>query len=256
MTNAFSAGKGGFMKKGLMLLLLAMLVYAPSSKAGTKLVEVSLGGTNIKLPAPEEFSEVSEVSPQTRSQAEKLTIPQNRLLAYFVPDADLERLKKSQGATLEYQRYTMVQTLRAAESLNMSTQDFRGLAQRVRQEQGQFPERDREQAQAYVDDASDRLSKERGVAVDLKVGQPQALGVFADGDDYIASALLAKMKAAMGEKSVEFVIVSASGFLRVKNKLIFAWVYSKYDSQEDIDWVRAAAKDWIQGILSANQPGT
>jgi hypothetical protein len=107
-----------------------------------------------------------------------------------------------------------------------------------------------------VDDASDRFSKEHGVATDLKVGQPRSLGVFAEGDNYIASALLARMKAAVGEESVEFVIVSASGFVRVKNKLIFAWVYSKHESQEDIDWVRAAATDWIQDILSANPPGS
>lgn len=243
------------MKKGLTLLLLAMLVCAPSSKAGTKLVEVSLGGTNIKLPAPQEFSEVSKVSPQTRSQAERLTIPQNRLLAYFVPDADLQRFKRNQEGTLLHRRYTMVQTLRAAESVNMSSQDFRELAQRIRREQKQFPERNREEAQAYVDDVSDRFSNEHGVAMDLKVGQPRALGVFAEGDDYIASALLTKMKVALGEESVEFVMASVLGFVRVKNKLLFAWVYSTHDSQEDIDWVRAAAKDWIEEILSANQSG-
>ena len=89
--------------------------------------------------------------------------------------------------------------------------------------------------------------------MDLKVGQPRALGVFTEGDDYIASALLAKMKATVGEDNVEFVMVSVSGFVKVKNKLIFAWLYSKHDSQRDIDWVRAVAKDWIQEILSANQ---
>jgi hypothetical protein len=103
---------------------------------------------------------------------------------------------------------------------------------------------------------SDRFSNEHGVAMNLKVGQPRALGVFAEGDDYIASALLTKMKVAVGEESVEFVVVSVSGFVRVKNKLIFAGVYSKHDSQEDIDWVRVAAKDWIQEILSANQSGS
>ena len=51
-------------------------------------------------------------------------------------------------------------------------------------------------------------------------------------------------------------MVGVSGFVRVNNKLIFVWVYSKHDSQEDIDWVRAAAKDWIQEILSANQSGS
>ncbi len=32
-------------------------------------------------------------------------------------------------------------------------------------------------------------------------------------------------------------MVGVSGFVRVNNKLIFVWVYSKHDSQEDIDWV-------------------
>ena len=150
----------------------------------------------------------------------------------------------------------MVQTLRAAESLNVSSQDFRELAQRVRQTQNEFPERDRERAQAQADNVSDRISKEHAIAMDLRVGEPRALGVFADGDDYIASALLAKMKVAVGEKHVEIVMVSASSFVRVKNKMIFAWVYSKHDSQEDIDWVRVAAKDWIQEILLANNPGS
>jgi hypothetical protein len=244
------------MKKALMVLLVAMFVCTGAAGAGTKVVQVTLGGVNIQVPAPNEFSEVTDISPQTRKRAERLTLPQNRLLAYFIPDADIQRFKKGQAATLVYTRYTMAQTLRGMESANMSSQDFRDMAQRVRQEQNQFPERDRERAQSFVDDVSKDLSKERGVAIDLKVGQPRALGVFADGDNFIAYALLTKMKAAAGGETLEFILASASGFVRVKNKLIFAWVYSKYDSQKDIDWVRAATKDWMQQILSANGAGS
>jgi len=245
------------MKKGFMLMLLTMLVWPGSAVAGTKLVDAILGGVSIELPAPKGFSEVRDVSPQTYKRAERMmTIPQNRLLTLFVPDTDLNRFLKNQETALKYNRYIMVQTPRFAESLEMSSKDFHELAGRIRQEQNQFPKRHREEAQSYVDGITKRFSKEHEISMDLKIGQPRPLGVFAEGDNFIASAMLTKMKGAVGEETMEVIMVSVSSFIRVKNKLIFGWLYSKYESQHDIDWIRAATKDWIKEILAANRAGS
>ncbi|MGD2126277.1 MAG: hypothetical protein PVG99_09370 [Desulfobacteraceae bacterium] len=244
------------MKKAFMLVLLAMLFCTQSALAETELVGISLGGVNIQLPAPNGFSEVSDVSPQIRNRAERLTPPQNRLLAFFVPDAALQRFKKGEVATLVYDRYMVVQAFRGMESGNVSSQQFRELVRHIRQEQGHLSERDRERAQSYIDDVSKELSKERGISIDLKVGQPLSLGVFAEGDNFIAYAGLTKYKIAAEGKALEMVNASAISFIRVKKKLIFGYVYAKHDSEKDIDWVRAAAKDWIQKILSANGSGS
>jgi len=245
------------MKKGFILILFTILVWPSSSVAGTKLVEVILGGVSIELPAPKGFSEVRDVSPQTYKRAEKMmTIPQNRLLALFVPDTALNRFLKNQETALKYHRYIMVQAPRGAESLEISSQEFQVLADNYRQDQNRLLKHDTEKAQSHVDGIIKSFSKEHEISMDLNIGQPRFLGFFAEGDNFIASALVTKVKAVAGGETMEVIMASASSFILIKNRLIFGWLYSKYDSQQDIDWIRTATKDWIKEIIAANRAGS
>jgi hypothetical protein len=46
--------------------------------------------------------------------------------------------------------------------------------------------------------------------------------------------------------------INASVFLRVRDRLIFAYVYGSSDDEDSLKWVEKTAEQWATEILTAN----
>lgn len=229
---------------------LLLTLYAYQALAGTQSVTIDVGGTQIYVPAPNSFHEVSQLSPETRKLAETMTPPDNRLLAVFVSEADLGRIMK--GESPQLYRYMYLQVFRELEKSGLTAAEFQQLGNQVKQQQETLLEKVRSRVGSLVDSASAKLSKERNIPLKIQFGEQAPLGVFLNNSDAIGFASLARVRVSANGKQVDDVIASGVSFIRVKGKLLFAYVYGKYDDQQDVEWVRTTSINWLAHLSSSN----
>lgn len=122
----------------------------------------------------------------------------------------------------------------------------------VKQQQQTLLEKVKDKVGSLFDDAGGKLSKKYGGSLKLQVGEQVPLGVFLDRNDAIGFASLAKYRVSAEGEHLDYLVAGGTSFMRVKGKILYAYVYSNYQSQSDLEWVRITSRRWIDQILSAN----
>ena len=209
-------------------------------------LEVEVGGSKVKLPAPEGFIEVSTLHPASRQKAETLTPPSNRLLAVYMDQADFEAVNHGQSAS--WSRYMMVQTDRQSEGFTISLSDFDQVRQVLTNQQDVLLEHVKEQVNGYFDSiqtGDDPRSK-------IELGNLLPLGVFADNHRRHASESLSKFRRTDQKLDEGYLVAGATNVLHVGNRIIFAYVYTTYESEDDRQWIRQVSDQWSAEILTEN----
>lgn len=227
-----------------------MAIPAYQAIAGTQSVTIEVGGKTIHVPAPAGFHEISELSPYTRKLAEGMTPQNNRLLAVFVSESDLGRIMK--GESPEFGRHMLLMVYRQLEHTDFSGAQFQQLVGQVKQEQEILLEKVKDKAGSLLDDALGKLSKDDGVSLKLKVGETVSLGVFIERNDTVGFASLTKCQVSAEGQQIDYLMASGISYIRVKGKILYAYVYGIYENQNDLEWVRTTSRKWVDQILTIN----
>jgi hypothetical protein len=236
----------------LFLILLASQTYA-----GTQSVSIDIGEQTIHLPAPEGFYEVNHFSESIRKFTETLTPPENRLLAVFVSGKAFGQIMKDDSTWIKNNatlgdRYMMIQVFREDENKIVSSMEYAQFKDSLKQEQLPF-EKIKGRVGAIIKKATDEISKEHDIALDYKYDKPVSLGVFIDKPDVVAFAVLMKTQRVLNRTSTLSFQIGGTSVLKTKNKILFIYVYSNFDTTEDLAWVQAVSSRWVDQILLANQ---
>jgi hypothetical protein len=232
------------------LAFLVLAIQGHQAIAGTQGVTVDVGGEAVYIPAPTGFHEVSQLSPETRKFAEMVTPPKNRLLAVFVSEGDLGQIMKGEDPVLD--RYILMQCYRQLENSRITGAEFSKLAGQVRQEQYTLLEKDKATRDSRIAQMSKTISKEYGIALNLKIGETAPLGVFMEKTGAIGFAYLAKCQASAEGQQLDHLVAGATSIMRVKGNLMYSHVYSKYATAQDLDWVRTTTSVLADQIQAAN----
>ncbi|MFQ5937010.1 MAG: hypothetical protein ACE5LB_11455 [Acidiferrobacterales bacterium] len=236
-------------------LVATFLAFTPVIAAGgSEPLDVRIADASITLATPSGFHEVSQVSPDIHRLAQTLTPRMNRLLAVYVTTDDLDRLRDRDEPELD--RYLLVQTYRPTEHLNIGTDGFHKVTGQMKRQQESMMKNAKAMMDTELERASAQLSAEHAAAISLKVGEIFPLGVFAEGENSISMASLAKYEASANKERLEHLVAVAMNVLRVEDKIIFAYVYSTYDTKDDLDWVQSTSGDWIRQIYGADSQNT
>lgn len=234
------------------ILLSLLVIYAHQSIADTQSKRIEVGDKMVSIPAPAGFHEISELSPKVREFAESVTPPHHRLLAVFVSDDDFQRIAK--GESPEMRKYMLLQVNRKLEHRSVSDTQFSQLVGQVKQEHHNLREKTKDTTDSWLSDASGKLSKEYGAIVDLAVGEPMPLGVFLEQNGAIGFAQLVKSRISIGGEQIDYLVIGGASLMKVRGKVLEAYVNSKYEAQNDVEWVRATSRTWIDQILATNLP--
>ena len=226
------------------LLLATFLCVANCATA----VEVDVGGETLVIPTPVGFVEGGSLSAKALALAEQLTPPMNRLLAFFVSADDAGRLKKGEAAT--WRRYMMVQAERQSEGLRIAPDDFFELRGVLTAQQKTLQATVLKKAETVIENLSNNIDTE------LKIGESVSLGIFSEDQAHISIAGLARYQTSNQKPAVSYVVANAANVLHPANKIVFAYVYSGFDSRDDLDWVEATSVSWSRSILAANAKST
>ena len=100
--------------------------------------------------------------------------------------------------------------------------------------------------------ASEKLSDEHRISLPLQATNSVPLGVFLEERNAIGFASLSKSEVAVENEEENITMIMAVVFLRLKGRLLYAYVYERYETRESIDWVRKTSIQWAESMLEAN----
>jgi hypothetical protein len=214
---------------------LAALLAAISLQCAAAPFAVQVGEARIGLDAPPGFADTGFTgSPRLMELAEALTPASNRILLFAISDTDLRRF--TGGDQIELRRYMVAATPKVLERERLSRASFREfVAESLRDlgsppGQGDYP--------AYLDT------------------QPRGKGsLLAElrNDPDIASTLQGTRLPGppRGEDRPQY-LLSTSTLMLMRGKALSLSVYTVYESQADVDWIRAITARWIDDLKRIN----
>jgi hypothetical protein len=221
---------------------LALLLLAACFPAAAADPEFKAGGVALVLPGlSADFMEVGDKLRTTLF--ELLTPASNRLLSAYVPSRSLTALNSGKGlGGLDI--YAMVEVPRQSEYTDVTPQLFAEVMKGMESSMGNLDAKTLENVEQEL---SVRL-KSMGAA-SVEIGHPEMLGGLFRKPDAASVAMLVAYK--QGERSVT--MANGIAFLRVRQRLIFVYLFRKYESPDTVSWLRKNLEPWVDAILAKNK---
>jgi hypothetical protein len=236
------------MRKMMIVCLLSLGIVAMSvaQESGTKSVPVEsfkAGGTLIAIPPP--IAEMREVGYDNREFMEVFVPTNNRLIAAFVMTKDLPKLTKGSD-DLMMSKYAMVQVPRRGEYMDYRASDFKEMTDGAKKEFGDVMNSSMKEAE---DEFNRRMKSLDLAEATVSLGKPIQLGCLFSKQDAYSFGMI--MPLSMGGENMKMGMGGA--LMRVKQRLLFVYLYAEYKDEETVKWLRRATEDWADAILKANK---
>lgn len=224
------------------------LPSAPSTSAG---FPVRLGDKTIFIPDPEGFEEATSQFQAFKKRVETTEAPQNDTLGAHLPVSDCELLR--QGLLPTYNLYTKVSVMKIARELDVSAGEMAAIVDDFRKN-----------LSAYLDPngpAMKQLDKhlEQGLTnldskeTKIDFNKPQQLGEFDMRIDVRSFLMLMAFTINSGGTEQTQPMLATTSFVRVKDRVIFAYTFMKYKSKADMDTIKQFTTKWTDSIVAANK---
>lgn len=223
-------------------VILTLLLLGTRMAAAGANPQAKAGGISLELPTPaDDFVEVGD---KVRTTLFDLLTPSaNRLLTAYVPTPTLDKLNA--GTTAGHlDVYAMVEVSRRAEYADLSAQAF----QKVTADMG--PALGKIDAQKIGDVTEEINTRLKSLGTKpIEVGHPEPLGEFFQKTDASGFGMLMAVK---NDDSSDTMAMGLA-VLRVKNRLLFAYLYRRYESPETVNLLRKNLETWTDAILASNK---
>ena len=201
---------------------------------------VQVGDRRIGLDAPPGFTDTTPTgSPRLQDLAESLTSASNRILLFAISDADLRRF--TLGDAPELRRYMIAVTPKGLERERVTAASFASFVSDSLRELGSPPPADADYRK-YLD------SRPQG---------PMALLARLRNDPEVVSVLQgarlpAEQQGLFAPEKPPRYVLSTTSLVLVRGKALNLAVYSAYDSDADLEWIRTNTARWIDQIRRLN----
>lgn len=216
--------------RSLAVLLLALL----SAGGWAAPFVVQVGDSRLALDAPPGFSDVQATgSPRLLELAEALTPASNRILLFALEDGDVRRF--SVGDTPELRRYAIAVTPKGLERERVGAASFRAFAADSLRELGDVVPAGnlKEHLDAQPRGQASLLAQLRK--------DPEAVSV-------LQGARLPEVR----KDSPPRYILSSTTLLLVRGKALNLQVFSRYEGDEDVQWIRTMSARWADELQRLN----
>ena len=87
---------------------------------------------------------------------------------------------------------------------------------------------------------------------DLRLGEVRGLDVFVDDEQAIALLAVTKVAVENAGTRTEVPMVMAMNTVLVGRKLVYFYAYSVHTGPQDLEWVRAQSKAWLERASATN----
>ena len=201
------------------------------------------GGIPVIIPSPNR--EMVEVSYDNRELMEVFVPASNRLLATFVLTNELSLLTEG-DEELTLSKYAMVEVPRRGEYTNFSESKFEEFTDYMKEKFGDIIDSTSEEAEEEFNRRMKSLDVDDAT---IRIGDTIQLGsLFSKKDAYGYGAITS---VSMGGETTKLALGCA--VLRVKEKMLFVYLYVSYRDENTIKWLRKTSESWADAILEANK---
>ena len=233
------------MKRTLSVLMaLTFLLTGYAQNTAPKPAEVQsfkAGGTPIVIPPP--TTSMVEVGYDIRELMEAFVPGANRLLAGFLPSKDISKFTRG-AAPPVLTRYAMVQVPRRAEFLDVEARDFPKIVAGIKQEFGAI-----DSPSSTFQTAEEELRlRLKSMNVDANLSKPIPLGTLFSKPDAHGFGLIST--ASVGTNVMR--VAMGGAVVRVKKRVLFIYLYSEYQNEESVLWLRKTTEQWADAMLNQN----
>lgn len=211
------------------------------SAAQQKIEEFKAGGTLINIPQPS--SDLVEVGYDVREQMEIFVPASNRLLCGYMKASDIPLFIKG-DPNFVLAQYASIQVARVSEYQDCAISDFKELVDYLK---GSF----NNDIDSIIEESEAEFNN-RLKSMDLSkisIDKPVDLGTLFSKPDIHSIGMLSTYSD--GTKS--WTLVIATTFIRVRERLLFVYVFNSYENEQTIVLTRTLAEEWADAILAANK---
>lgn len=226
---------------GLTGLFASQCIAQEAESKSTAPTEVRVGLKSIVLPAPS--SELLEPGPDYRVILEPLAPISNRLVAgYILPD-ELHAIETGKSALT---RYALVEVPRRAEFADVDDAIFHQVADMAAKQFNVTLTNSLNDMQSEINMKLKSLDKD---GTQITLDKPTPLGLFFNKPDAVALGMVLKSNHG-GESKTE---AGVTLFMHLKNRILIAYLFTPYDGETSVNWLRTTGEHWADAILKANR---
>lgn len=224
------------------LMPIALLPAQAQEASTAPPATVRVGAKSIVLPSPS--TDLVETGPDYRVLLEPLAPASNRLAAAFVPPDDLTSLHS--GTFKPMTNYALVETYRTAEFTDIDPAMFKEICESVGQQfgDGSFDAMMKDEAA----DLNHRLKELNSASSPLIFDKTLPLGSFFTKQNAVGFGMIMPIST----KDATVKLVTSVTVLRVRDRILFSYIYAAYKDENTVLTLRKTAEQWADAILKAN----
>lgn len=216
--------------------VLAALAAALSLDLAAAPFAVRLGAERVVLGAPPGFSDTTRIaSPRLNELAESLTSASNRILLFAIPDADLRRFMN--GDPMELRRYLIVVTPAGLERERLDPNLFAAFVADSLREFGPAAP-----AGEYRRHLDSQPHGRASLLAELR-REPELVSVLQGTRLPSQGGFLEKPR----------YLLTTTTLLLLAGKALSLSVYSAYEGESDLEWIRFLTERWVQELRRLNR---
>jgi hypothetical protein len=206
-----------------------------------------ISDASIEVPAPAGYVLVDEEMPAVYRFSQELADPVNVQLGYYISEEEAETARQG-----EIPRLTRTFMLKVGKGLledTRSREDFVEVKDSIRDAQENLMEKVEEVADASMAETSAGLSEAFNTEAVFNVAGVVPLEPHAETEDLLATSMYIKYDHIVAGVERKDVVAATYVTANVAGKVLFFYAYAPEDQ---LDWTREAARQWVDASLAAN----
>jgi hypothetical protein len=212
---------------------------------------VRLGNQTVVIPIPDGFEEATSQFEAYKQRMVTTEAPQNDMLLSHMPVSDCDLMRNGSDPT--YNFYTKVSVLRIAREMVITREMLTTAAEGYRKNAGAFLDPNGAEMQRLQKRLSQGISELDSRETTIDLSKPQQLGEIDSRPDVHAFLTMITVNTRIGDGAqVSIPMLSTTSFVRVKQRIIFVYAFTKYRTAADIETIKQFARKWNTSILAAN----
>ena len=230
--------------KKLLLLLLLSLAFIGSVYADSKNFSFKANWTKINVTTPDGFYESSNIYPDRVEELKTFYPDSLKVRAVLAP--------KGIPATERLSRYILLVTYKKADKQKITQKFFDDLRELMREQQLTFINDYKDMIDDALEGGTSKVLKKYDVEIITEIGETVPLGVFIDNEKVISLNIIANSNISNNGINYPLLQVSSTSIVFVKNKIVYVYIYSDYDSEKDIIWIEDKTKETVNLLIRNN----
>ena len=202
---------------------------------------IDVGGKDILVTAPYGFRIVNDQ--ELISILKSMSPAENIEAEVFIsPDVESERW-----------RQLLIATFPGLKDKNISKRSFKFISKSLVEQQHTLLNKVKDKVDESLESGIRSVNDKYDLNAAGSIDEMTSFGVFIDKENVVSMAAEVKGKFSMDGYSDSTPQIVTMSFVRVKNRLIAAYVYSDYIDGKDVVWAKSKTKEFVSLLLKENK---